>query len=67
MYYCHVFMAGSVVICCNIWPSYYCVSYIYIVTLYSQEISDEIIMTIGQAFEIAYQKVLKARTRTPPK
>ena len=28
-----------------------------------QEIADEILMTIGQAFEIAYQKVMKARSK----
>jgi hypothetical protein len=34
----------------------------------SVEVADEVVMTIGQAFEIAYQKVLKVRTRaTPPK
>ena len=41
-----------------------CDSVFYILLI--QEVSDEVVMTIGQAFEIAYQKVMRARSKTTP-
>ena len=41
-------------------------SHVFMAT--SVAIADEIVMTIGQAFEIAYQKVQKVRNKsTPPR
>jgi hypothetical protein len=41
-------------------------SHVFMAT--NEVIAEEILMTIGQAFEIAYQRVRKARTKvTPPR
>lgn len=34
--------------------------------MYTQEMAEEIIMTVGQAFEVAYQAVIKARSHYSP-
>ena len=55
-------MSATLIIIIIIFVCFVLLNYLYFV----QELSDEIVMTIGQAFEIAYQKVMKVRTRTTP-
>lgn len=63
MHYCHVFLVPSTVsrntfkpsICISLWKS-----------IALQDLASEIILTLGQAFEVAYQLALRDGIATTP-